>query len=61
MKHHNEDNISQVMNDSVKMQSILKTAINDALSKHKHAGNSVCGYKNGEVFWVSAEKILISK
>lgn len=52
-----EDRISQIMNDPEKMQSILQTAVNDALLKHKQAGNSVCGFKNGEVFWVKAENI----
>lgn len=62
MKPQNkEDRISQIMNDPKRMQLILQTAVNEALLKHKQAGNPVCGFKNGEVYWVKAENILVNK
>ena len=61
MKPQNkEDRITQIMNDPKKMQLILQAAVNDALLKHKQAGNSVCGFKDGKVFWVEAKNILVN-
>ena len=57
----NEDKISQIMNDSEMVRKIIQSGINDALLKHKQAGNPVCGLKNGEVFWVEPQDILIIK
>ncbi len=55
-----EDRISKIMNDPIAVQRILQSAVNDALLKHKQAGNSVCGSKDGKVFWVKAQDIVIS-
>jgi hypothetical protein len=54
----NEDKISQIMNDSEMVRKIIQSGINDALLKHKQAGNPVCGLKNGQVFWISPDQIL---
>lgn len=55
----NEDRITRVMNDPEEIRKILQAAINDALLKHKQAGNPVCGYKDGKIFWVQPEDLLI--
>jgi len=57
----NEDKISQIMNDSEMVRKIIQSGINDALLKHKQAGNPVCGLKNGKVFWVEPKDILVKK
>jgi hypothetical protein len=57
----NEDKISTIMNDSEMVRKIIQSEINDALLKHKQAGNPVCGLKNGEVFWVEPQDIFINK
>ncbi len=53
----NDDRISKIMNDPEKIREILQDAINDALLKHKQAGNPVCGFKDGKVFWVKPQDI----
>ena len=53
----NEDRITSIMNDPDRVKKIIQSAINDALLVHKQAGNSVCGFKNGKVFWVSPANI----
>jgi len=58
---NNDDKISQIMGDSEKVREIIQSGINDALLKHKQAGNPVCGLKNGKVFWVESQDILINK
>lgn len=57
----NDDKISQIMGDSEKVREIIQTGINDALLKHKQAGNPVCSLKNGKVVWVDAQDILIKQ
>jgi hypothetical protein len=57
----NKDRISQIMNDSKKVRDIIQLGINAALLKHKQAGNSVCEWKNGKVFWVQPENIIVNK
>lgn len=57
----NEDQISKIMNDPEKIRMILQTAINDALLKHKLAGNPVCGFKDGKIFWVQPSDLTLTK
>jgi hypothetical protein len=57
----NEDRISQIMNDAEKVRQIIQSAINDALLKHKHAGNPVCELRNGKVVWIKPEDICAHK
>ncbi len=57
----NDDRITQIMNDPERVREIIQSSINAALLKHKQAGNPVCGWKNGEVFWVRAENIIVKK
>lgn len=57
----NLDRISKIMNDPEEVQKILQTAINDALLKHKQAGNPVCGFKNGKIFWLQPNDIEVKK
>lgn len=55
----NEDRISQIMNDPEEVRRILESAINDALLKHKQAGNPICGFKDGKIFWITPQEISI--
>lgn len=57
----NEDKISSILNDSEKVREIIQSGIYAALLKHKQAGNSVCTWKNGKVFWVQPENIHLTK
>lgn len=55
----NEDKITEIMNDPERVRAIIQSGINDALLKHKQAGNPVCGLKNGKVFWVEPDNIPV--
>lgn len=55
----NEDRISKLMNNSEKVRQIIQAAINDALLKHKQAGNAVCELRNGKVVWIKPQDIVI--
>lgn len=54
---NNEDRISEIMNDSEKVRSIIQAGIYAALLQHKQAGNPVCEWKDGKVVWVKPENI----
>lgn len=53
------DRISEIMGDPEKVRLIIQSAINDALLKHKLAGNPVCELKDGKVVWIKPQDILI--
>ena len=55
----NEDLISEIMNDPERVRLIIQSAINDALLKHKQAGNSVCELRDGKVVWIKPKDIMI--
>lgn len=57
----NEDKISKIMNDPEEIRKILLSAIHDALLKHKQAGNPVCGFKDGKIFWVQPADLTFIK
>ncbi|MFZ2316103.1 MAG: hypothetical protein WAW86_10670 [Gammaproteobacteria bacterium] len=57
----NEDQISKILNDAEKVREIIQLGIHAALLKHKQAGNPVCTWKNGKVFWIQPENIHITK
>ena len=56
----NDDRISRIMNDPEMVRKILQSAINQALLKHKQAGNPVCTLEDGKVIWIQPEDIIIS-
>jgi hypothetical protein len=56
----NEDRISQILSDPNRVREIIQRGINNALLKHKQAGNSVCGWRDGQVYWVKPENIPIN-
>ena len=54
-----EDQISKILNDPEKVRQIIQSAINDALLKHKRAGNAVCELREGKVVWIKPKDIVI--
>jgi hypothetical protein len=56
----NKDHISEIMNDPERVRLIIQSAINDALLKHKQAGNSVCELRDGKVVWINPKDIVVS-
>lgn len=54
-----EDKITQFFKNSAKVSEALKLGINDALLKHKQAGNPICVWREGKVVWISPENIPV--
>jgi hypothetical protein len=55
----NDKHIMEVLNDSEGMRQIIQIGIRKALLQHKQAGNPVCGWKDGKVFWIEAKDIPV--
>jgi hypothetical protein len=60
-KHFINDNITKILNDPEKVTKIIQSGINDALLKHKQAGNQVCEWRDNKVIWIPPEKIVINE
>lgn len=56
----NNDRILEIMSDAEKVRQIIQSGIKAALLKHKQAGNPVCSWKNGKVYWIEAKNIPVN-
>lgn len=56
-----DDNITKILNDPDKVTKIIQSGIQDALLRHKQAGNQVCEWRDNKVVWIPADKIVIHK
>jgi len=54
-----DDEISKVFHDPIKITKVLQLGIQEALLKHKQAGNPICEWQDNKVVWISPEKIQI--
>jgi len=57
---NDEDRIMRIMNDPDKMEQILQKVVNDALLRHKQAGNPVCELQDGKVTWIQPQDIIVN-
>ncbi|WP_367606732.1 hypothetical protein [Legionella sp. W05-934-2] len=55
------DSISKILNNPSKVTKIIQSGIQDALLKHKQAGNRICELRDNKIVWISAEQIVINK
>lgn len=56
-----DDNITKILTDPDRVTKIIQSGIQDALLKHKQAGNQVCEWRDNKVVWIPPEKIVINK
>ncbi len=56
-----DDHISKILNDPDKVRKIIQSGIQDALLKHKQAGNPVCEWRDNKVVWIPADEIVINE
>jgi hypothetical protein len=57
----NDDKISEVMSDPMRIRDIIQSGINAALLRHKQAGNPVCEWRDNKVVWIKPENIRIER
>ena len=59
-KISNDDHITKILSNPEKVTKIIQKGINDALLKHKLAGNPICEWRDNKVVWIPADKIVIN-
>lgn len=57
----NDDKISEVMSDPMRIRDIIQSGINAALLRHKQAGNPVCEWRDNKVVWIKPENIRVGR
>lgn len=60
VKLSNDDHITKILSNPAKVTKIIQKGINDALLKHKQAGNPICEWRDNKVVWIPADKIVIN-
>lgn len=55
----NDDKISEILSDPMRVRDIIQAGINAALLRHKQAGNPVCEWRDNKVVWIKPEDIQI--
>lgn len=60
IKLSNDDHITKILSNPAKVTKIIQKGINDALLKHKQAGNPICEWRDNKVVWIPADKIVIN-
>jgi hypothetical protein len=50
-------NIDELFADSALIEKVLQRAVQEALLRHKHAGNPVAVWRDGRVVWIPPEEI----
>lgn len=56
-----EDKINLIMRDREKISKALAQAVQNALLKHKQAGNPVAVWRDGKVVWIPPEEIPVAE
>ncbi|MEE9451946.1 MAG: hypothetical protein V3V61_04220 [Gammaproteobacteria bacterium] len=54
-----DSKIAEIFSDTDRLTEILQSGIDDALLKHKQAGNPVCEWRDGKVVWIQPEDIPV--
>lgn len=49
--------IEQILADKYRIEAALRTAVREALARHKRAGNPVATWRDGKVVWLKPEEI----
>ena len=60
VKVSNDDHITKILSNPAKVTKIIQKGINDALLKHKQAGNPICEWRDNKIVWIQANKIVIN-
>ena len=55
-----DDKISTALRNPEMIVKAIQKRINEALLRHKQAGNPICEWRDGKVVWIPAEEISIN-
>jgi hypothetical protein len=60
MARESQTALNDFIAQSDALEAAIQTAVREALLRHKQAGNPIAVWENGQVQWISAEKIDLS-
>jgi hypothetical protein len=59
MNEPKEKTIDEIFADGTLIDLALKQAVQEALLRHKQAGNPVVVWRDGKIVWIPPEEILV--
>ena len=57
MTAHHSDRIEEALADKEKILAAVRTAVREAVLRHKQAGNPIVCMKDGKMVWLQPEEI----
>src|SRR3989338_3903293 len=60
MKKKAEKSIDEIFKEGTLIDSALKKAVQEALIRHKHAGNYIVVWRDGKIVWLKPEEIPLA-
>lgn len=60
MKKKTEKSIDEIFKEGTPIDGALKKAVQEALIRHKQAGNPIVVWRDGKIVWLKPEEIPIS-
>jgi len=59
MKKKSEKSIDEIFKEGSLIDKALKKAVQEALVRHKQAGNPIVVWRNGKIVWLKPEEIPV--
>jgi imidazolonepropionase-like amidohydrolase len=59
MNEPKENTIDEIFADGTLIDLALKQAVQEALLRHKQAGNPVVAWRDGKIVWIPPEEIAV--
>jgi hypothetical protein len=59
IKEKHKDRIAETFADPDKITEALTHGVQDALLKHKQAGNPIVVWRNGKIVWIKPEEFAV--
>ncbi len=61
MKKKAEKSIDEIFKEGTLIDNALKEAVQEALVRHKQAGNPIVVWRDGKIVWLKSEEIPVVK
>ena len=59
MKKKSEKSIDEIFKEGSLIDNALKKAVQEALVRHKQAGNPIVVWRDGKIVWIKPEEIAV--
>ena len=59
MKKKSEKSIDEIFKEGFPIDNALKKAVQEALVRHKQAGNPIVVWRDGKIVWLKPEEIPV--